>query len=86
MQPDVKPRAPYQTFKVQERSNEPFRFDQKKRFIAAIAGSIFILLIFIIVAIVALTKSGDAKLIKNILDISVHRWISIHYAEAFNSW
>ena len=58
VQPDEKPKTAFQSFKIEETKKEPFRFDQKKKFISAIAGSALVLLIFIIVVAVILGKSG----------------------------
>ena len=70
VQPDPKPTTSFQTFQTEETKKEPFRLDQKKKFILAIAGSAFVLLIFIIIVAVVLSKSGmitNVTLIQNIL-------------------
>ena len=56
--PPTTQKAPYQKFNLTENKKEPFRFDQKKKFLAAIIGSALLLIIFIIVAIVSLSNSG----------------------------
>ena len=64
---DPKPSAPFQSFQLQEPKKEPFRFDQKKKFLVAIASSVLLLVIFIVAVVVSLSKSGKQiyTIIKN---------------------